>query len=106
MSLKFLITTTTTPHTLVVSLLFLPAIKKASCIPWFDYRTCVATEDSQHERKGYVTGHVDNEWLNDGDVDVYLCGPLGMVDAVSNWLDSSNLKPSNFYYEKFTPSEK
>ncbi|MBP9646777.1 MAG: ring-hydroxylating dioxygenase ferredoxin reductase family protein [Psychrobacter sp.] len=73
--------------------------------PWFDYRTCVATEDSQHERKGYVTGHVDNEWLNDGDVDVYLCGPLGMVDAVSNWLDSSNLKPSNFYYEKFTPSE-
>lgn len=73
--------------------------------PWFDYRTCVATEDSQHERKGYVTGHVDNEWLNDGDVDVYLCGPLGMVDAVSNWLDSNNLKPSNFYYEKFTPSE-
>lgn len=73
--------------------------------PWFDYRTCVANEDSSHERKGYVTSHVDNEWLNDGDVDVYLCGPLGMVDAVSNWLDSSNLKPSNFYYEKFTPSE-
>ena len=26
--------------------------------------------------------------------------------VMSNWLDKSNLKPSNFYYEKFTPSEK
>ena len=73
---------------------------------WFDYRTCVASEDSSHERKGYVTSHVEEEWLNGGDVDVYLCGPLAMVDAVSNWLDASQLKPSNFYYEKFTPSEK
>ena len=73
---------------------------------WFDYRTCVASEDSRHERKGYVTSHVEEDWLNGGDVDVYLCGPLAMVDAVSHWLDESQLKPSNFYYEKFTPSEK
>lgn len=72
---------------------------------WFDYCTCVASDDSSHERKGYVTSHVEAEWLNDGDVDVYLCGPLAMVDAVSNWLGTSSLKPSNFYYEKFTPSE-
>lgn len=73
--------------------------------PWFDYRTCVASEDSNHERKGYVTGHVEDTWLNESDVDIYLCGPLAMVDAVSHWLDDSQLKPSNFYYEKFTPSE-
>ena len=72
---------------------------------WFDYYTCVASEESGHERKGYVTSHVEADWLNNGDVDVYLCGPLAMVDAVSNWLDTSSLKPSNFYYEKFTPSE-
>ncbi|MFT5428686.1 NADH oxidase [Psychrobacter sp. 4Dc] len=72
---------------------------------WFDYYTCVASEESVHKRKGYVTSHVETDWLNDGDVDVYLCGPLAMVDAVSNWLDTSSLKPSNFYYEKFTPSE-
>ena len=26
-------------------------------IPGFSYRTCVASHDSKHERKGYVTGY-------------------------------------------------
>lgn len=73
---------------------------------WFDYRTCVVAEESSHERKGYVTAHIEDDWLNDGEVDVYLCGPMPMVDAVSNWLDGQGLQTSNFYYEKFTPSEK
>lgn len=72
---------------------------------WFNYYTCVASADSDHERKGYVTSHVEDEWLNDSEVDIYLCGPLAMVDAVSKWLEDSNLKPSHFYYEKFIPSE-
>lgn len=74
--------------------------------PWFNYYTCVASEESAHERKGYVTGHVESDWLNDGDIDIYLCGPPAMVDAVSHWLEDSKLKPSNFYFEKFIPSEK
>jgi benzoate/toluate 1,2-dioxygenase reductase component len=41
--------------------------------------------------------------LHDGDVDVYLCGPPPMVEAVSQLLQASKaLSPANFYYEKFT----
>lgn len=71
-------------------------------LPWFDYRTVVASEHSQHERKGYVTGHIENEWLNDGDVDIYLCGPVPMVEAVRGWLDAEGIKPSSFLFEKFS----
>ena len=71
-------------------------------LPWFEYRTVVASPDSAHARKGYVTGHIDNEWLNGGDVDVYLCGPVPMVDAVRGWLDSEGVKPANFLFEKFS----
>ncbi|RDJ99048.1 benzoate 1,2-dioxygenase electron transfer component BenC [Paraburkholderia lacunae] len=70
----------------------------------FEYRTCVADAASTHARKGYVTEHVDPAWLNDGDVDVYLCGPVAMVDAVQNWLRDSGITPAHFYYEKFSAS--
>lgn len=47
-----------------------------------EFRTCVAAPESAHERKGYVTQHLGPNGLNGGDVDVYLCGPVPMVDAV------------------------
>lgn len=71
-------------------------------LPWFEFRTVVASPDSHHERKGYVTGHVENDWLNGGDVDVYLCGPVPMVEAVRTWLDTEGVKPANFLFEKFS----
>ncbi|WP_151981882.1 benzoate 1,2-dioxygenase electron transfer component BenC [Acinetobacter guerrae] len=71
-------------------------------LPWFEYRTVVAHVDSQHERKGYVTGHIDNDWLNGGDVDIYLCGPVPMVEAVRGWLDTEGIKPASFLFEKFS----
>lgn len=67
--------------------------------PWFEYRTVVASSESNHERKGYVTGHIESEWLNGGDVDVYLCGPVPMVEAVRSWLETENIKPANFLFE-------
>ena len=70
--------------------------------PWFEYRTVVAHADSQHERKGYVTSHVENDWLNQGDVDIYLCGPVPMVEAVRGWLDTEGIKPKSFLFEKFS----
>ena len=76
----------------------------ASKHPQFEYRTCVATADSRHPRKGYVTQHVETDWLNGGDVDIYLCGPVAMVDAVRNWLGEVAVKPANFHYEKFSAS--
>lgn len=70
--------------------------------PWFEYRTVVAHADSQHERKGYVTSHIENDWLNQGDVDIYLCGPVPMVEAVRGWLDTEGVKPKSFLFEKFS----
>ena len=84
----------------------LVAIEKLNALqdkfPWFEYRTVVAHADSQHERKGYVTGHVENDWLNQGDVDIYLCGPVPMVEAVRGWLDTEGIKPKSFLFEKFS----
>ncbi|WP_294033036.1 benzoate 1,2-dioxygenase electron transfer component BenC [uncultured Moraxella sp.] len=69
---------------------------------WFDYRTVVANEKSSHERKGYVIAHIDDDWLNAGNVDIYLCGPVAMVDAVKQWLDNQNVVVQNFLFEKFS----
>lgn len=71
-------------------------------LPWFSYRTVVANPESTHPRQGYVTHHIENEWLNAGDVDVYLCGPVAMVDAVRHWLSVENIQPANFLFEKFS----
>lgn len=77
----------------------------ATQIPGFTFFTCVAAQDSAHPRsKGYVMAHVEPRHLNGGDIDVYLCGPPPMVDAVRTWLGEQRLKPANFYYEKFSPS--
>ncbi len=78
--------------------------KSVNEIKDFEYRTCVASEQSAHERKGYVTQHIEDSWLNGGEVDIYLCGPIAMVDAVRAWLVEQNIKPANFYFEKFSPS--
>jgi benzoate/toluate 1,2-dioxygenase reductase component len=73
-------------------------------IPGFTFVTCVAAADSVHLRKGYVMAHLEPGHLNGGDVDVYLCGPPPMVDAVRTWLGEQSVTPAKFYYEKFSPS--
>ncbi|MCS0628188.1 benzoate 1,2-dioxygenase electron transfer component BenC [Telluria mixta] len=74
----------------------------AAAHPQFQYVTCVAAASSTHARKGYATAHVEPGWMNGGDVDVYLCGPVTMVDAVRGWLDASGVKPNAFHFEKFS----
>ncbi len=76
----------------------------AARVPGFTFSTCVAAEGSAHPRKGYVTAHIEPGHLNGGEVDVYLCGPPPMVDAVRSWLAEQGVTPANFYYEKFSPS--
>lgn len=73
----------------------------ASRIPNFTYSACVANPDSQYPQKGYVTQHIEPRHLNDGDVDLYLCGPPPMVEAVSQYVREQGITPANFYYEKF-----
>ena len=76
----------------------------AAAHPNFSYVTCVAAPDSTHPRKGYATAHVEPGWMNGGEVDVYLCGPPPMVDAVRAWLQETGVNPASFHYEKFSPN--
>ena len=73
----------------------------AARIPNFTFSACVANPDSQYPQKGYVTQHIEPRHLNDGDVDLYLCGPPPMVEAVSQYVSEQGITPANFYYEKF-----
>lgn len=73
-------------------------------LPNFSYTTCVADESSAHPHKGYVTHHMEPGKLHDGDVDVYLCGPPPMVDAVLGHFREQGIAPASFHYEKFAPS--
>ena len=73
-------------------------------IPNFTFSACVANPDSQWPQKGYVTQHIAPEHLNGGDVDIYLCGPPPMVEAVSQYIREQGISPANFYYEKFAAS--
>ncbi|MBZ7926882.1 ring-hydroxylating dioxygenase ferredoxin reductase family protein [Ensifer adhaerens] len=70
----------------------------------FTFDTVVADAASAHPRKGWVTQHMPEDVLNGGDVDVYLCGPPPMVDAVRKHLDDTGVRPNSFHYEKFTPN--
>jgi benzoate/toluate 1,2-dioxygenase reductase subunit len=47
----------------------------------------------------------DDAMLNDGDVDIYLCGPPPMVNAVSGALRERGINPAGFWYEKFLASQ-
>ncbi len=76
----------------------------AARLPGFTYSTVVADEASSHPRKGYVTGHLDAGHLNGGDVDVYLCGPPAMVEAVRGHFQAQGTTPASFHFEKFSPS--
>jgi benzoate/toluate 1,2-dioxygenase reductase subunit len=76
----------------------------AARIPGFTFATTVVADDSAHPRKGYVTRHIEAGHLHGGEVDVYLCGPPPMVDAVRGWLGEQGVTPASFYYEKFSPS--
>ena len=76
----------------------------AARIPNFTFSACVASPESSYPHKGYVTQHIEPAHLNDGEVDLYLCGPPPMVEAVSQFIREQGITPANFYYEKFAAS--
>jgi NAD(P)H-flavin reductase/ferredoxin len=76
----------------------------ASRISNFTFTCVVASEESSYPNKGFVTHHMKPEHLNDGFVDIYLCGPPPMVDAVRKHLADQGIEPASFYFEKFSGS--
>lgn len=73
--------------------------------PTFSFETIVADSSSSHPRRGFVTDHVTVDDFRLGDVDVYLCGPPPMVEAVRNHMAKLGISPRNFYFEKFSPAD-
>ena len=73
-------------------------------LPNFTFDYCVSDPESTAPNKGYVTGLFEPKHLNDGDVDVYLCGPPPMVEAVRTHLSDEGISVTNFYFEKFNNS--
>lgn len=77
----------------------------AQRLPGFSFTTCVADAASTHPRQGYVTQHMPAKVLHDGQVDVYLCGPPPMVEAVQKHFQAQGIVPASFHYEKFVTSQ-
>ena len=73
-------------------------------IPNLDYFTVVVDKESGHPRLGYVTDHLGLHHLNNGEVDVYVCGPPPMVEGVRKWMAGCGVTPKNFLFEKFSSS--
>jgi benzoate/toluate 1,2-dioxygenase reductase subunit len=71
----------------------------------FTWLSCVAAPASNHPYKGYVTDHLRDRDLHDGDCDIYLCGPPAMVESVRMFLRDKGVTPAHFHYEKFIPAE-
>ena len=80
-------------------------VEYARRIPGFTYGTCVADPQTTHPQQGYVTQHMPAQALHGGNVDVYLCGPPPMVDAVQKHFKAEAITPASFHYEKFTPNQ-
>lgn len=74
-------------------------------LPGFTWDYIASEPDTSAPHTGYVTQIIRPEHLNDGDVDIYLCGPPPMVNAVTKWLDTEGVQPANFYFERFAPKE-
>ena len=53
---------------------------------------------------GVITNLLDMSVLNDGDVDIYLCGPAAMVEATRGWLAQAGIQRAGLHYEKFVAS--
>ncbi|MBP0048922.1 ring-hydroxylating dioxygenase ferredoxin reductase family protein [Marinobacterium sp. AK62] len=77
----------------------------ANSIDHFTFSACVASDESEWPLKGYVTHHMKPEHLHDGDVDIYLCGPPPMVEAVNQYMQEQDIQPASFHYEKFAASQ-
>ena len=76
----------------------------SQALPNFSFALVVVAEDSQQPKKGYVTEHIEPAHLHDGNVDIYLCGPPPMVEAVAHNLRERGVQPASFHYEKFAAS--
>lgn len=66
--------------------------------------TCVSLHESDKHANGFVTQWITPEHLGENTYDIYICGPVPMVDAVKDALARGNIAYTNFFTEKFVPT--
>ncbi len=71
----------------------------------FSWLPVVTDAQSGCPQHGFVTDHLSEAMLNQGDVDIYLCGPPPMVNAITTALRERGITPAGFWYEKFIASQ-
>jgi len=76
----------------------------AARIPKFAYHTTCSGPGSRHPLTGHVTDHIAADALNNGDVDVYLCGPPEMVESGRQYVAKFGISSANVHFEKFAPA--
>lgn len=76
----------------------------AKTLPNFSFTTCLATPQRHYPNTGYVSDFMAPEHFHNGNVDIYLCGPPPMVDAVERVIAARGVTPAAIHYEKFLAS--
>jgi benzoate/toluate 1,2-dioxygenase reductase subunit len=74
----------------------------AARVPDFSFEICISRESGNGVTRGHVTDVLDPSHLHGGEVDVYVAGPVGMVEATRRWLQDKHVSPTNVYAEKFS----
>lgn len=74
-------------------------------LPGFTFLATCSDPETAYPVKGHVDEQIIVGDLKGGDVDVYVCGPPGMVEAVRERIAALGAAPANFYLEKFIPSQ-
>jgi benzoate/toluate 1,2-dioxygenase reductase subunit len=72
-------------------------------LPQLTFTVCVSDPQSTQGLRGHLVTHLQPAMLNQGDVDMYVCGPPPMVQALNDWLAAAPCQPAGFYLERFTP---
>ncbi|WP_031256345.1 2Fe-2S iron-sulfur cluster binding domain-containing protein [Curvibacter lanceolatus] len=72
-------------------------------LPQLTLTVCVSDPQSTQGLRGHLVTHLQPAMLNQGDVDLYVCGPPPMVQALNDWLAAAPCQPAGFHIERFTP---
>ncbi|MHC4870993.1 MAG: FAD-binding oxidoreductase [Planctomycetota bacterium] len=71
---------------------------------WFNYVAALSNEESDDHscEKGLITDIVGNHYEDTSEMEAYLCGSPGMIDACVNVLTAKGLHKDKIYYDKFS----
>ncbi len=71
--------------------------------PWFRFVPALSRDESPHPYvKGLITNVVADNYSDMKNIEAYLCGSPGMIDACEKVLTSKGMPKSQIFYDKFS----